>query len=117
MIKKYHNHKLQTNPWHRKEESHNNHETPERQTKQKKTSYLFPIKMIAKLVLDTTWHTKQKTITDTHNGSNNQQRMNSNRTDSSLSHWGLNAFYWYQIFALDHVVDKAQKCKDHMEAS
>ena len=34
MIRKYHNHKLQTNTWQRKEESHNNHETPGRQTKQ-----------------------------------------------------------------------------------
>ena len=28
MIRKYHNHKLQTNPWHREEEPHNSHETP-----------------------------------------------------------------------------------------
>ena len=34
MIRKYHNHKLQNNPWHHKEEPHNNHETPGRQTKQ-----------------------------------------------------------------------------------
>ena len=34
MIMKYHNHKLQTNTWHRKEEPHNNHETLGRQTKQ-----------------------------------------------------------------------------------
>ena len=34
MIKKYHNHKLQTNPWHREEEQHYNHETSGRQTKQ-----------------------------------------------------------------------------------
>ena len=27
-IRKYHNHKLQANPWHREEEPHNNHETP-----------------------------------------------------------------------------------------
>ena len=33
MIRKYHNRKLQTNPWHLKEEPHNNHETPGRQTK------------------------------------------------------------------------------------
>ena len=32
MIRKYHNHKLQTKPWHREEEPHNNHETPGRQT-------------------------------------------------------------------------------------
>ena len=34
--RKYHNHKLQTNPWHCEEESHNNHETLERQKKQRK---------------------------------------------------------------------------------
>ena len=34
MIGKYHKHKLQTNPWHREEESHINNETPGRQTKQ-----------------------------------------------------------------------------------
>ena len=47
---KYRNYKLQTNPWHREEEPHNNHETPGRQTKQSQaTSSVFPIKMIAKL--------------------------------------------------------------------
>ena len=49
--------------------------------------------------------TKHKTIiTESHNGSNNTQQVNNSRTDSSLSHRGggvLNAFYWYQIFALD----------------
>ena len=34
MIRKYHNHKLQTNPWHCEEEPHNNHEITERQQKQ-----------------------------------------------------------------------------------
>ena len=34
MIKKYHNQKPQTNPWHRREEQHNHHETPLRHTKQ-----------------------------------------------------------------------------------
>ena len=34
MIRKYHSHKLQTNSLHREKESHNNHETPARQTKQ-----------------------------------------------------------------------------------
>ena len=32
MVRKYHNHKVQTNPWHLEEKPHNNHETPERQT-------------------------------------------------------------------------------------
>ena len=35
MIKKYHNHKTQANPWHSEEEPHSNHETPGRQTKQR----------------------------------------------------------------------------------
>ena len=48
MIRKYHNHILQTNPLHPQGEPHNNHETPGRQTKPE-TSSLFPIKMIAKL--------------------------------------------------------------------
>ena len=34
MIRKYHNYKLQTNPWYCEDEPHNNHETPGRQTKQ-----------------------------------------------------------------------------------
>ena len=34
MIRKYHNHKQQTNPWHREEEPHNHQETTGRQTKQ-----------------------------------------------------------------------------------
>ena len=34
MIRKYHNHKLQTSPWHREEELINHHETPGRQIKQ-----------------------------------------------------------------------------------
>ena len=34
MIRKYHNHKLQTTPWHREEEPLNHHETPGRQIKQ-----------------------------------------------------------------------------------
>ena len=34
MLRKYHNHKLHTNPWQSEEESHGNNKTPERQTKQ-----------------------------------------------------------------------------------
>ena len=49
MVRKKHNHKLQTNPWHREEEPHNNHKTSERQTKQRNQLSLFPIRRIAKL--------------------------------------------------------------------
>ena len=34
MIRKYHNHKQQKNPWHHEEEPHNQNETTGRQTKQ-----------------------------------------------------------------------------------
>ena len=34
MIRKYHNHKLQTTPWHREEQPLNHHETPGGQIKQ-----------------------------------------------------------------------------------
>ena len=34
MIRKYHNHKLQTTPWHREEEPLNHHATPGRQRRQ-----------------------------------------------------------------------------------
>ena len=44
---KYHNHKLQTNPWRRKEEQHNNQEKHEDKLT-KATSSSLPIKMIAK---------------------------------------------------------------------
>ena len=47
MIRKYHNHKLQTTPWHNEEEPLNHHETPGRQIKQSNQLSLFPIKMIA----------------------------------------------------------------------
>ena len=48
MIKKYQNHKLQTNLRHREEEPHNNHET-QKDKQSKATSSRFPIEMIAKL--------------------------------------------------------------------
>ena len=49
IIRKYHNHQLHTNSWHREEKPHNNHKTPERQSKA--TSSPFLIEIIAKLEL------------------------------------------------------------------
>ena len=48
MIRKYHNHKLQTYTWHREEEPQNNHETPGRQIKQS-NQVSTTIKMITNL--------------------------------------------------------------------
>ena len=48
MIRKYHNHKLLTNPRYLEEELHNNPETPGRQAKQS-NQLCPPIEMIARL--------------------------------------------------------------------
>ena len=52
MIRKYHNHKLQTNPYHREEEPHSIHETPGRQTNQSNQLSL-PHRDDCKTVIDT----------------------------------------------------------------
>ena len=78
--KKYHNHKLQTNLWHREEERHNNHETPRRQTKQSNQLSLLH-QDDSKTRMDIKQRTtKQRTITDSHKGSNMQQQVKNNRT-------------------------------------
>ena len=75
MIRKYHNYKMQTNPWRREEEPHNNHETQGRQTKQNKQLSL-PRQDGCKTRLDIlSVQQKHKTITDSHNGSNNKQQV------------------------------------------
>ena len=48
---------------------------------------------------------------------NQQQQNDCRRKESSLSHWGINVFYWYQIFALDSVVVRAQEYLVCMEVS
>ena len=80
MIRKYHDHKLQTNPWHRKKEPRNNHETPGSQKKSKTTSSFFPIKMIAKL--ERTQSIAQQNIEKFQQ----QQQNHRLKTDSSQSH-------------------------------
>ena len=75
MIRKYHNHKLQINPWHREEELHNNHKTLWRQTKPC-NELALPHQDDCKTRMDIKRHT---TITDSHNGSYNTQQINNNR--------------------------------------
>ena len=106
MIRKYQNHKLQTNPWHREEEPHNNHEAPGRQTKQSNQLSL-PHQDDCKTRRDIKKHTtKHKTITESHNRSNSKQQQNHRLTKPPGC---LNAFYWSQIFTLDSAVVEVQK--------
>ena len=114
MVRKYHNHKMQTKLWHREEEPHNNHETPGRQTKQS-NQYSLPNQDDCKTRMDTKKRTtKHRTLTESHKGSNNQQQIHNNRTialeRTAVKATGdLNAFYCYQFFALDYAVVEAQK--------
>ena len=79
MIRKYHNYKPQTTPWHREEEPLNHHETQGRQMKQSNQLSL-PHQDYCNTRMDiklrTTNHT---TITDFHNEINNKQKVNNNR--------------------------------------
>ena len=111
MIRKYHNHKLQTTLWHRKKEPLNHHETPGRQIKQSNQLSL-PHQDDCNTSMDVQQNMEQlqtPTMGVTINKSQ-QQQIHRLRTDSSLSHrGGLNAFYWYQIFALDSAVVEVQE--------
>ena len=80
MIRKYHNHKPQTTPWHREEEPLNHHGTPGTQNKQNNQLSL-PYQDDCNTRIDIKQRTtKHRTITDSHNGSNNKQKVSKNRT-------------------------------------
>ena len=80
MIRKYHNHKPQTTPWHREEEPLNHQETPGRQIKQSNQLSL-PHQDDCNTRMDIKLHTtKHRTITDSDNVSNTKQKVNNNRT-------------------------------------
>ena len=80
MIRKYHNHKLQTTPWHREEEPLNHHKTPGKRIKQSNQLSL-PHQDDCNTQMDIKLRTtKHRTITDSHNGSYNKQKVNNSRT-------------------------------------
>ena len=68
-----------TSPWQYEEEPHKNHESPGKQTKQTNQPSL-PHRDDCKTRMDTKERTtKHRTITESHNGSNNQQRINNTK--------------------------------------
>ena len=71
MLRNYHTHKLQTTPWHCEEEPLNHHEKPGRQIK-KSNQLSLPHQDDCNTRKDI----KHRTITDSHNGSNNKQKVN-----------------------------------------
>ena len=78
MIRKYHNHKLQTNLWHRGEQLHNNHEIPGKQTKQSNQLFL-PHQDDCKTILDT------KKRTAKHKQSQNPTMSVTNNNESTTT--------------------------------
>ena len=117
MIRKYHYHKPQTTPWHREEETLNHHETPGRQTKQS-SQLTLPHQDDCNTRMDIKYRTtKHRTITGSHNWSNNKQNVNNNRTtaldrtaaSATGGGGGFNAFYWHQSFTLDFAVAEVQE--------
>ena len=71
MIRKYHFHKLQTSPWRCEEKSHSNHVLPGRQ-KSKSNKLSLLLQDDCKTRMDPKNAQKHRTITESHNGSNNQ---------------------------------------------
>ena len=115
MIRKYHKHKLQANPWHLKD-SHNNHETQGRQTEQNNQ-------------LSLPHQGDCKTRMDISNVQQNKEQLQNPTMGVTINNestttepppyirqqpkpWGggLNAFFWYQIFTLDSTVVEAKTC-------
>ena len=79
MIRKYHNHKPQTTLRHCQEKLLNHHGTPGRQIKQSNQLSL-PHQDDCNARTDTKQRAnKHRTITNSHNGSNNKLNVNNNR--------------------------------------
>ena len=80
MIRKYHNHKQQTTPWHREKELLNHHETPGRQIKQSNQLSLSHQDDCNTRMDIKKRTTKHITITVSHNGSKYKRKVNNKRT-------------------------------------
>ena len=115
IIRKDHDHKLQTKPWYREEEPHNNRETPGRHTKHNNQLSL-PHRDDCKAVEWTQSNTQQNIeqlqnpvmgVTINNESTTADPPPLNGQQPKPLR--GLNAFYWYQIFALDSAVVETQK--------
>ena len=112
MVGKYHNHKVQATPWYPEEEANT---ITSNRDKNRSNQLSLPHRDNCKARMDTKKRTtKHRTVTESHNGSNIQQRINNDRAPPKNGQQpkplgrGLNAFYRYQIFALDFVLVEAQ---------
>ena len=109
MIRKYHNHALQTNPRHREEEPHNNYKTTGRQIKQSNRLSLSHQDDWQFAKLERTQSNAQQNMEQTQNSTmgNNQQQINNNRTttlEGIMIKKGLNGsiMHVYDLYNVDY---------------
>ena len=113
MVRKCHNLKLQTNAWHRHTTITKHQE--DKLSQATSSLSLWPIKMIAKLECKLS-HLQQNidqlqtaTMGATMNNKPTTTEPQAKDGQQSKPLWDLNAFYRYQIFALDSAVVKVQE--------
>ena len=105
MIRKYQSIKLQINTWYREEKPHNNHETQGIQTKQ--SNQPLPHRDDCKARMDVhqnieQLHNPTMVITINNEFTTTEPPPYHRKQPKPLG--GLNAFCWFQIFALDSAV-------------
>ena len=94
------------------EEPHNNHETPGRQTKQSNQLSLThqgDCKTKMDIKFSTTKLEQLQTPTMGVTINNRTTALERTAAEATGGGGGLNAFYWYQIFALDSAVVEVQE--------
>ena len=116
IIRQYHKHKMQTKPWYREEEPHNNHETPGRQTKQSNQLSLSHQDDCKNKMDKWIQSNAQQNIEQLQNPTMGVT-INNESTTTEPWPWngqqqkplggggaGLICIFWYQIFALNSAV-------------
>ena len=114
MIRKHHNHKPQTTPWHLEEEPLNHHETPGRQIKQSNQPpppHQDDCNTRMDIKQRTTKHITLQTptmgVTTNKKSTTTEPRPQNGQQPKPPG--GLNAPFWYQIFSLDSAVVEVQE--------
>ena len=101
MIRKFHNNKLQTNPWHREDEPDNNHET----NKANQQALSSPSRWLQNYIGQKVTQEKVEQLQNPTIGVPiNNNRITALERTAAKATMGSNAFHWYQIFALDSAV-------------
>ena len=114
MIRKYHNHKLQTAPWYREEKPLNHHETPGRQIKQSNQLSLphqhdCNTRMDINSVQQNTEQPQTPTTGATTNKKSTTTEPPPQNGQQPKPPGGPNALHWHQILTPDSAAIEAQE--------